>query len=245
VAWVSENSKCGRCAVHRRTNLNASRCLPQHFGRYHLLRTPVNGVRHPCRLLQLPQPEADALGRPAWSGTSADVSKAYRRMSVLVHPDKFAGQVHRSSTNMSSYPVAQTSEPSHAQPSFHDMVSQAHGLLNCRLTKDGKWWKWPWQRACLLRATPDVCCMLLVQNDKLPDARKAFEALNEAHRRLRDPGTLVSTGLYRRHLGKYTRMQQFVGIPLPFRGTMAVVRGPCAAVSCHLVHHLPDEEILC
>ena len=33
--------------------------------------------------------------------------------------------------------------------------------------------------------------MLHAQDDKLAEARKAFEALNEAHRRLRDPGTLV------------------------------------------------------
>lgn len=47
---------------------------------------------------------------------------------------------------------------------------------------------------------------MLLQDDKLPDARKAFEALNEAHRRLREPGTLVSMGLYRRHLGTSDRV---------------------------------------
>ena len=41
-----------------------------------------------CRLLELPAPEADALGRPAWPCTSSDISKAYRRLSALVHPDK-------------------------------------------------------------------------------------------------------------------------------------------------------------
>ena len=67
------------------------------------------------RLMELPLPEADELGRPVWSVTSADISKAYRRLSVLVHPDKNPGE----------------------------------------------------------------------------DARKAFEALNAAHRKLRDPGQLV------------------------------------------------------
>lgn len=71
----------------------------------------------PCyRLMELPQPEADELGRPILTVTQADISKAYRRISVLVHPDKNPGK----------------------------------------------------------------------------DARKAFEALNEAHRKLKDPGQLVS-----------------------------------------------------
>ena len=43
----------------------------------------------------LPQPEADELGDPVWSCTSADVSKAYRRLSVVVHPDKNPGEEAR------------------------------------------------------------------------------------------------------------------------------------------------------
>ncbi|BDA48376.1 hypothetical protein COCOBI_12-0540 [Coccomyxa sp. Obi] len=43
------------------------------------------------RLLELAPPEMDALGRTVWSVPSADVSKAYRRLSVLVHPDKNPG----------------------------------------------------------------------------------------------------------------------------------------------------------
>lgn len=39
----------------------------------------------------LPEPEADELGRPVWSGGAADVSRAYRRLSVAVHPDKHPG----------------------------------------------------------------------------------------------------------------------------------------------------------
>ncbi|KAK9836345.1 hypothetical protein WJX81_007267 [Elliptochloris bilobata] len=73
------------------------------------------------RLMELPSPDVDELGRPWWSGTSADVSKAYRRLSILVHPDKNPG----------------------------------------------------------------------------PDARAAFEALNKAHRELKDPGSreeLVKAG---------------------------------------------------
>eukprot|EP00891_Asterochloris_glomerata_P006319 jgi/Astpho2/6319/fgenesh1_pg.00090_%23_10_t len=47
------------------------------------------------RLMGLPQPEADELGNPVWSCTSADVSKAYRRLSVVVHPDKNPGEEAR------------------------------------------------------------------------------------------------------------------------------------------------------
>lgn len=45
----------------------------------------------PCRLMALPPPEADELGRVVWPGTPADVSRAYRRLSLLVHPDKNPG----------------------------------------------------------------------------------------------------------------------------------------------------------
>ena len=41
--------------------------------------------------MQLPQVEADELGQPVWSVTSVEVSRAYRKMSVLVHPDKNPG----------------------------------------------------------------------------------------------------------------------------------------------------------
>eukprot|EP00884_Botryococcus_braunii_P017135 jgi/Botrbrau1/4104/Bobra.152_3s0052.1 len=43
------------------------------------------------RMLELPLPDVDELGRPVWSCTSGDVSRAYRRLSVLVHPDKNPG----------------------------------------------------------------------------------------------------------------------------------------------------------
>lgn len=70
-----------------------------------------------CRLMQLPQVEADELGHPIWNVTSGEVSRAYRKISVLVHPDKNPGE----------------------------------------------------------------------------DAQQAFEALNQAHRKLRDRGELVSS----------------------------------------------------
>ena len=67
-----------------------------------------------CRLLALPPVEVDAMGRPTWECTDAEISKAYRKLSIFVHPDK-------------------------------------HG------------------------------------NRDNPDAREAFERLNEAHRILKDP----------------------------------------------------------
>lgn len=41
-----------------------------------------------CRLLGLPAVDVDALGRPSWECTDADVSRAYRKLSLFVHPDK-------------------------------------------------------------------------------------------------------------------------------------------------------------
>lgn len=43
------------------------------------------------RMLELPYPEVDALGKPQWGVTPAEISKAYRKLSVLVHPDKNPG----------------------------------------------------------------------------------------------------------------------------------------------------------
>lgn len=42
-------------------------------------------------MLELPPPTLDALGRPSWEVPAADISKAYRRLSVRVHPDKLPG----------------------------------------------------------------------------------------------------------------------------------------------------------
>ncbi|KAJ9522682.1 hypothetical protein QJQ45_019768 [Haematococcus lacustris] len=47
------------------------------------------------KLIQLPDPIADELGRPVWPCSSLDVSRAYRKLSVLVHPDKNPGEEAR------------------------------------------------------------------------------------------------------------------------------------------------------
>jgi curved DNA-binding protein CbpA len=46
------------------------------------------------RLLGLPAVEVDALGRPSWQCTDSDISRAYRKLAVLVHPDKTSHLAH-------------------------------------------------------------------------------------------------------------------------------------------------------
>lgn len=46
-------------------------------------------------LMLLPEPTSDDLGRPEWGCTPGDVSRAYRKLSVLVHPDKNPGEKAR------------------------------------------------------------------------------------------------------------------------------------------------------
>ena len=45
----------------------------------------------PFGVLGLERPGRDALGRARWGAGDADVSRAFRRRSVRVHPDKFPG----------------------------------------------------------------------------------------------------------------------------------------------------------
>lgn len=59
----------------------------------------------------LPPPEADDLGNPIWACTSADVSRAYRRLSVLVHPDKNPGEDARTAFDLLNRVHQQLKDP--------------------------------------------------------------------------------------------------------------------------------------
>lgn len=45
----------------------------------------------PFAVLGLPPPTVDALGRPCWECGSSEISRAYRRASLAVHPDRHGG----------------------------------------------------------------------------------------------------------------------------------------------------------
>ena len=42
----------------------------------------------PFTALSLPKPECDDAGRPVWDVTEGQISKAFRKRSLAVHPDK-------------------------------------------------------------------------------------------------------------------------------------------------------------
>eukprot|EP00210_Caulerpa_lentillifera_P004156 g3962.t1 len=47
------------------------------------------------KVLRLPAPDVDALGNPVWSCDKDQISKSYRQMTLLVHPDKNSGDLAR------------------------------------------------------------------------------------------------------------------------------------------------------
>lgn len=79
-----------------------------------------------CRLMELPLPEADELGRPAWSVTSADISKSYRRLSVLVHPDKNPGEDARKAFEALNETYRKLRDPSQLVSVQHFLAEPPH-----------------------------------------------------------------------------------------------------------------------
>ena len=117
------------------------------------------------RLLGLPAPHLNALNRPAWDCTSSDISKAYRKLSALVHPDK----------------------------------------------------------------NPQT------------DARLAFEALNKAHRALRDPGTLVSPCNCLPYLLNWITGSQMMKLVVKTHFPQALTFGIfCSNLLCRNLNVIPD-----
>ncbi len=116
--------------------------------------------------MELPSPDMDELGRPWWCGTSADVSKAYRRLSILVHPVSRPWRDRR---------VASCC---------------ARGSFGCQ---ERECWQWGCTVNLIARVRRREACVAAALQDKNPgpDARAAFEALNKAHRELKDAGSRV------------------------------------------------------
>jgi len=76
-------------------------------------------------LLHLEYPSVDALGRPAWDVSPAQVSKAYRTLSVLVHPDKIASsQLHTKDIHEKARDAFEALNESHKKLKDADSLEQ-------------------------------------------------------------------------------------------------------------------------
>lgn len=76
-------------------------------------------------MLELPPPAIDALGRPAWSVAPSDVSKAYRKLSILVHPDKNPGEEARQAFEALNQAHRLLKDPGELETILKDHLDQA------------------------------------------------------------------------------------------------------------------------
>lgn len=157
-----------------------------HVGTFVAL-TPTHPLHY--RLLQLPKPDVDELGRPVWGCTDSDVSKAYRRLSVYVHPDKVRGWIEAPG----SPSLPQRAIP--ALPRRRRARMHAHACSGQACSRDnGKGELRHGGALSTLRSCKLYCQRASTFTQVAGDAaRKAFEQLNQAYRELRDPGKLVGS----------------------------------------------------
>ncbi|KAI8472760.1 MAG: hypothetical protein J3K34DRAFT_412992 [Monoraphidium minutum] len=79
------------------------------------------------RMLQLPRPDVDELGRPVWGCTDSDVSRAYRRLSVYVHPDKVPGDAARQAFEHLNQAYRELRDPGKLEELLKKAAVQARG----------------------------------------------------------------------------------------------------------------------
>eukprot|EP00889_Picochlorum_renovo_P002179 jgi/Picre1/29209/NNA_004601.t1 len=77
------------------------------------------------RMLGLEYPDVDALGRPVWHVTPSEVSRAYRRLSILVHPDRNPGEDAREAFEALNESHKKLKDPEQIDTILKDNVGRA------------------------------------------------------------------------------------------------------------------------
>eukprot|EP00882_Tetradesmus_deserticola_P016333 GHRQ01017437.1.p1 GENE.GHRQ01017437.1~~GHRQ01017437.1.p1 ORF type:complete len:327 (+),score=58.39 GHRQ01017437.1:204-1184(+) len=84
------------------------------------------------RLLQLPGPQLNSLSKAEWSVSSSELSKAYRKLSILVHPDKAPGEKARQAFEQLKQAYNELRDPERlaarlrdAEPALHKAAERA------------------------------------------------------------------------------------------------------------------------
>ena len=75
--------------------------------------------------LDLPYPDVDALGRPVWNVSPGDISRAYRKLSILVHPDKHPGEDARRAFEALSQAQRRLKDPGELEQILRDGLEAA------------------------------------------------------------------------------------------------------------------------